>query len=489
MLNEDVIYLIMPARFGGINGIRERLPYLADLGVTALWLTPVFKSSSYHGYDITDYYDVDPRYGTIEDYKALVREAHSYGLKIILDIVLNHCGIEHPWCTDPKYKDFFNTLPAKVAGGPNSSLLTLNSSLTNYRLTTVVDPYASDYDRRQTIEGAFTRKMPDLNIRNPKLLKYFTDCTQWWIEYTHIDGIRIDTFPYADREAMETYLNILHTRYPDLHIIGETWVTDTPFIASMQQGELDSPMDFALFSAFGYAKHEETKEVWSGLNRIYNTLCYDYLYKNPAKVMAFLDNHDVSRFLEDNYNYQRIKALKQSLAILLTLPRIPQIYYGTEILMGGTTEKSDNKVRKPFPKRCLTAEGRTPDENDMHRYVRRLLQWRKANSRLIAYGTMKQFIPYKGIYVYERKLEDSSCLIIANGNNKSALWTPERYAEVIGTAAGGTDIISGRTVSLTKPLRLSPRKVLVITVSGYSITYRSALPLSQSEATERTFKL
>ena len=470
MLNEDVIYLIMPARFGGINGIRERLPYLADLGVTALWLTPVFKSSSYHGYDITDYYDVDPRYGTIEDYKALVREAHSYGLKIILDIVLNHCGIEHPWCTDPKYKDFFNTLPAKVAGGPNSSLFTLNSSLTNYRLTTVVDPYASDYDRRQTIEGAFTRKMPDLNIRNPKLLKYFTDCTQWWIEYTHIDGIRIDTFPYADREAMEKYLKTLHIRYPDLHIIGETWVTDTPFIASMQQGELDSPMDFALFSAFGYAKHEETNEVWSGLNRIYNTLCYDYLYKNPAKVMAFLDNHDVNRFLEDYYPDSEkadsmLKSLKQSLAILLTLPRIPQIYYGTEILMGGTTEKSDSKVRKPFPKRCLTAEGRTPDENDMHRYVRRLLQWRKANSRLIAYGTMKQFLPHNGIYVYERKLEEQ-ILVIANGNNRTATFHPERYAEVIGTATSGTDIISGRTVSLTKPLRLSSRKVLVITVSG-----------------------
>ena len=463
MLNEDVIYLIMPARFGGINGIRERLPYLADLGVTALWLTPVFKSSSYHGYDITDYYDVDPRYGTIEDYKALVREAHSYGLKIILDIVLNHCGIEHPWCTDPKYKDFFNTLPS-LLHFPSSLL-----HLTNYRLTTVVDPYASDYDRRQTIEGAFTRKMPDLNIRNPKLLKYFTDCTQWWIEYTHIDGIRIDTFPYADREAMEKYLNTLHTRYPDLHIIGETWVTDTPFIASMQQGGLDSPMDFALFSAFGYAKHEDTDEVWSGLNRIYNTLCYDYLYKNPAKVMAFLDNHDVNRFLEDNYPDSEkadsmLKALKQSLAILLTLPRIPQIFYGTEVLMGGTTEKSDSKVRKPFPKRCLTAEGRTPDENDMHRYVRRLLQWRKANSRLIAYGTMKQFIPYKGIYVYERKL-DERILVIANGNNRIATFHPERYAEVIGTATSGTDIISGRAISLTKPLRLSSRKVLIVEVN------------------------
>lgn len=472
MLNEDVIYLIMPARFGGINGIRERLPYLADLGVTALWLTPVFKSSSYHGYDITDYYDVDPRYGTIEDYKALVREAHSYGLKIILDIVLNHCGIQHPWCTNPKYKNFFNTLPSPLGRGRG-----LGSLITNYRLTTVIDPYAADYDRRQTIEGAFTQKMPDLNIRNPKLLKYFTDCTQWWIDNTGIDAIRIDTFPYSDRAAMEKYLHAIHAKNPDFHTIGETWVTDTPFIASMQQGGLDSPMDFALFSAFGYAKHEETDAPWSGLNRIYNTLCYDYLYKNPAQVMAFLDNHDVSRFLEDYYPDTEkadamLKALKMSLAILLTLPRIPQIYYGTEILMSGTTEKSDSKVRKPFPKRCLTAEGRTPDENDMHRYVRRLLQWRKANSKLIAYGTMKQFLPHRGIYVYERRLNADACLVIANDSNKSALWTPERYAEVIGTHHEGRDIISGRTVSLTKPLRLSPRKIMIISLSNAQATAR-----------------
>jgi glycosidase len=185
-------------------------------------------------------------------------------------------------------------------------------------------------------------------------------------------------------------------------------------------------------------------------------------------VMAFLDNHDVSRFIEDIYPYSPnapmiLKALKASLAILLTLPRIPQIYYGTEVLMGGTTEKSDSNVRKHFPKRCLTAEDRTPDENDMHRYVRRLLHWRKANSRLIAYGSMKQFIPYKGIYVYERGLEKSSCLVIANGNNGSALFHPERYAEVIGTHREGRDIISGRKVSLTKPFRLSARKVIILT--------------------------
>ena len=453
MLNEDVIYLIMPARYGGINGIRKRLDYLADLGVTALWLTPVFKSMSYHGYNITDYYDIDKRYGTIDDYKALVQEAHEHGLKIIMDIVLNHCGIEHPWYSNPPEKDWFN----------NSD----TQAITNYRLTTVVDPYASEYDKRQTVDGWFVRSMPDLNLKNPHLLEYFIKCTDWWIENTGIDGIRMDTFPYADKDAMTTWLQEVHSRHPNINVIGETWVCDTPFSASMQQSGLDIPMDFALFTAFGYAKHEETHEVWSGLNRIYNTLCYDYLYKNPAMVMAFLDNHDVNRYIEDIYPYSpnapmMLKTLKASLAILLTLPRIPQIYYGTEVLMGGIIDKSDSKVRKPFPKRCLTREGCTADENDMHRYLRRILHWRKENSRLIAYGSMKQFIPYRGIYVYERRLGENSCLVIANGNNGSALFSPARYAEVIGSHCEGRDIISGRTVSLTKSFRLSARKVMII---------------------------
>ena len=370
-----------------------------------------------------------------------------------MDIVLNHCGIEHPWYSNPPEKDWFN----------NSD----TQAITNYRLTTVVDPYASEYDKRQTVDGWFVRSMPDLNLKNPHLLEYFIKCTDWWIENTGIDGIRMDTFPYANKDAMTTWLQEVHSRHPNINVIGETWVCDTPFSASMQQSGLDIPMDFALFTAFGYAKHEETHEVWSGLNRIYNTLCYDYLYKNPAMVMAFLDNHDVNRYIEDIYPYSpnapmMLKTLKASLAILLTLPRIPQIYYGTEVLMGGIIDKSDSKVRKPFPKRCLTREGRTADENDMHRYLRRILHWRKENSRLIAYGSMKQFIPYRGIYVYERRLGENSCLVIANGNNGSALFSPARYAEVIGSHREGRDIISGRTVSLTKPFRLSARKVMII---------------------------
>ncbi len=458
MLNEDVIYLIMPARYGGINGVRKRLSYLTDLGITALWLTPVFKSMSYHGYDITDYYAVDKRYGTIDEYKALVEEAHERGLKVIMDIVFNHCGIHHPWFSNPPGKEWFNGYDDK------------KPLLTNYRLTPTTDPYASDYDKRKTIEGWFVKSMPDLNLRNKKLQNYFFKCTEWWIDTCNIDGIRIDTFPYTDRNSIESLMQKLHSAHPDFHIIGETWVTQPAFTAKMQEGELDSPMDFALFEAFGYAKHENTDKEWSGLNRIYNVLCYDYLYKKPASVMAFLDNHDVNRFLEDAEGEKLaslIRSLKMSLAIMLTLPRIPQIYYGTEILMSGTTERSDRDVRKVFPERCTTRNGRTKEENDMFNFLRKILHWRKENSQLIAYGTMKHFIPFKGIYVYERSLPTKdgviSCLIIANGNDKSSTFNPDRYSEVIGSRKNGRDIISGRSFSLTKTIRLSPRKVLILT--------------------------
>ena len=465
MLNEDVIYLIMPHAYGGINGVRQRLGYLSDLGVTALWLTPVMRSMSYHGYDITDYYDVDPRYGTLSDYKALVKEAHEHGIKVIMDMVFNHCGSEHPWFRMPPEKDWFN--------GHDNGLISKPSMLTNYRLTTMVDPYASDYDKRQTVEGWFVKTMPDLNLRNKNLQKYFLRCTLWWIKQTGIDGIRMDTFPYADREAMEKWMKAVHKRHPDFHIIGETWVTMPPFSAKMQEGELDSPMDFALFEAFNYAKHEETLEPWSGLNRIYNVLCYDYLYPQPSRVMAFLDNHDVSRFAGDGKPFStkvsNISVIMQMLAILLTIPRIPQIYYGTEVMMTGTTEKTDRNVRRNFPKRCLKQSARTPVEEEMHSFLSQLLAWRKGNSRLITEGQMTQFLPFKGVYVYARTLKEKksngSCsrvVVIANGNNSPATFRPERYMEVLGDVKEARDILSSKRISLTKPLRLQPRQTMIL---------------------------
>lgn len=464
----DTIYLIMPDRFntdargnkkkgylgGTINSITEQLEYLDELGVTALWLTPVTQSTSFHGYDTTDYYSINTHFGTLDDYISLIEQAHSRGIKVIKDIVFNHSGIKHPWISTPPEKDWYNNPDGAV--------------ISNYRLTPTIDPYAADIDKRQTVEGWFVKSMPDLNMRNKRLLKYLTQCTMWWIETADIDGIRMDTFPYSDAEAMQTWLNTIHKEYPWIRVIGETWVCNPAFTAKMQEGALDSSMDFALFEAFNYAKHEESNEWWSGLNRIYNTLCYDYLYQNPLMTMAFLDNHDTSRFMEKDSSEKRIQRLKVALAILLTIPRIPQIYYGTELLMGGTTEGGDDNVRRPMQsiaknKNCniFSHDGRSEEQEGMFRYVSRLLQWRKGNTT-ISKGKTKQFIPYNGIYVLARQEDANTVLLIANGNNKSSVFNPERYAEVICSTTKARDIICGREIDLSKPLRMKPDRVMIL---------------------------
>lgn len=477
----DVIYLLMPDRIatkqttpvvdqmyhgGNINGIRRHLDYYADLGVTALWLTPVINNTPpaspnnqtakpynrkttkqpYHGYSITDFYSIEPQFGTFEDYQHLVEEAHSKGLKIIKDFVFNHCSIHHPWIANPPEADWINHPDGKL--------------ITNYRLTPTIDPYASAIDKQQTIEGWFVSSMPDLNLSNKHLQRYLSQCAIWWIETTGIDGIRMDTYPYSDADAMEHCLKDIHMEYPHFHIVGETWVCNSAFTAHMQQGELDSSMDFALYEAFSYAKHEDSNEWWSGMNRIYNTLCYDYLYKDAAMTLAFLDNHDVSRFIEDKPSTQVINRMKCALALLLTLPRVPQLYYGTELLFSGSTSISDAYVRQDFHEDLFYARKRTARQNDMHRFLRTLLRWRKENP-VIAYGSTTQFMPHNGIYVIARTNPTKTVLTIVNGNNTPATLDICRYSEVLPPHPTFRNVLTGRQLSLTNK-RLTPNQVLVL---------------------------
>lgn len=516
---KDVVYLLMPDRFarsaaaaradtpadvksrewrricpsgragGDIRGVTEKLPYLHDLGVTALWLTPVLQNnmpetqrlSSYHGYAITDYYAIDSRFGTLSDYVEMVQEAHRRGLKVVMDMVFNHCGSAHPWLAQPPMADWFNHREwlgdADVTGG---LLPPVNEKYlqTNYRLTPTVDPYAADVDRRQTVEGWFVKTMPDLNLRNPHLLRYLTQTTLWWIETAGIDAIRMDTFPYADKDAMQQWLRDLHREYPWFKVVGETWVSDTAFSAKWQEGELDSTMDFALFEALNHSKREDSEEPWSGMNRVHSVLSYDFLYEDPQMVLTFLDNHDVNRFLEDfdsrspKERKELTESLKRALAILLTVPRIPQLYYGTEVLMSGTTQKNDGYVRLPFPggmpgdrHDAFTASGRTAEENEMHRWLSRLLKWRKG-CEAVHSGRTKQFLPHLGVYVLVRQTAEETVMTIVNGCNHAATFSPQHYEEVLRGRKTARNVLTNRDIQLTKPIRLTARKVLIIEIKN-----------------------
>ena len=519
----DVLYLVMPDRFaqgldhsrpiagmnsyredrsqpslrhgGDMEGIRQHLDYFTDLGVTALWFTPVLENNSpdsdngystYHGYATTDYYRVDPRFGTNDDYRRLIDDCHKRGLKVVMDMIFNHCGFEHPWVSDMPSKDWLNHpewLTEKQSGRDPMTGFTANSDgsepaksaylQTSYKLTPVLDPYASEVDLRETTEGWFVPSMPDLNQHNPHLMRYLIQNSKWWIETAGIDGIRMDTYPYAFGEPMAEWMRELNEEYPNFNTVGETWVTEPAYTAAWQRdsrlsalnSQLKSVMDFSFFDKLSQARNEETDGWWQGMNRLYNSFVYDYLYPNPNSVLAFIENHDTDRFLG---NGRDSLMLKQALALLLTVRRIPQLYYGTEIMMNGTKEVTDGNVRKDFPggfpgdtHNAFTREGRTQAEQQMFGWLSRLLHWRQGN-QVITRGTMKQFIPYNGVYVIARQLDARTVLTVLNGTTKAATMSVSRYAEVIGSTARAKDILTGRYYDLTKDLQLKPRQSLVL---------------------------
>lgn len=493
--NADVLYMLMPDRFadgnvknnvvkgmldqrcvrtepslrhgGDLEGIRQHLDYFNELGVTTLWFTPVLENdmpsggghSSYHGYATTDYYKVDPRFGTNEDYRRLVDEAHQEGLKVVMDMIFNHCGSSHPWQINPPASDWFNQ--------PNYGLQT------SFKLTPCVDPYASEIDKRETEEGWFVSSMPDLNQNNPHVATYLIQNSIWWVETVGINGIRMDTYPYAYAAPMARWMKQLNEEYPNFNTVGETWVTQPAYTAAWQKdsrlvkqnSNLKTVMDFAFYEAMDSCKHETTDDWWRGFNRVYNTFVYDYLYTDVNHVMAFIENHDTDRFLGEGKDVNR---LKQGLALLLTIKRIPQLYYGTEVLMNGVKKVTDGNVRKDFmggfpgdERNCFTADGRTAAENEMFGWLSRLLHWRKGND-VIVNGTQTQFCPHNGVYVIARRHEGKTVMLMLNGLDKENKVDVKRYAELIGTTAEASNVLTGEKINLTTDIPIPTHGTLLI---------------------------
>ena len=509
--NADVLYMLMPDRFangnpandrvkgmrsqvcdrnkpsyrhgGDLEGIRQHLDYLTDLGVTALWFTPVLENDSpespwndtYHGYATTNYYRVDPRFGTNDDYRRLVDEAHSKGLKVVMDMIFNHCGFEHPWVADMPSNDWFNTHEWLKESNGTSDTRGTNFLRTSYKLAPVLDPYASKVDKKETVEGWFVSTMPDLNQNNPHVMNYLIQNSIWWIETVGIDGIRMDTYPYAFAGPMARWMKTIDEEYPNFNVVGETWFEEPPYTAAWQRDSkiakensyLKTVMDFSFYACMDSARIEQTDNQWRGFNRVYNSLVFDYLYPNPSSVMAFIENHDTDRYLKDGKDDL---TLKQALALLLTINRIPQLYYGTEVLMNGTKHVTDGNVRKDFPggfpgdtHNAFTEQGRTKEENDMYNWLRALLHWRKgAGNDVITKGKQTQFLPHNGIYVVARQYEGKTVMTIVNGTNENVTMPVKRYAEIIGNALTARDIPTSNHVSLVSDIILTPRQTLIL---------------------------
>lgn len=492
---EDVLYLIMPDRFangnqendiikgmkesttdrnnlyarhgGDLQGIANHLTYISDLGATAIWLSPTqendMKEGSYHGYAITDYYQIDRRFGTNQEFKELVKQAHSQGLKVVMDMIFNHCGNENYLFADKPSKEWFN--------------FSSNYVQTSFKTANVMDIHASNYERRIATDGWFASVMPDFNQRNRHVARYLIQNSIWWIEYAGINGIRQDTHPYADFDFMSQWCKEVNEEYPYFNIVGETWLNSNVQIAYWQKDSkiaapknsyLPTVMDFPLQGLMNQAFDEETGEWGGGLYRLYDYLSQDLVYANPMGLLTFLDNHDTSRFASDKDKANNLTRYKQALAFMLTTRGIPQIYYGTEILMSGNKGNGDGALRRDFPGgwkgdeiNAFSEKGHTALQNEAFNYTRKLLQWRKGNLA-VTKGNMKHFSIRQGVYVYQREYNGQSVVVFMNGTNSSQELELTPYREVLPSDSS-TDLLSEKTIKLTDKLSLNPRETLILT--------------------------
>lgn len=491
---QDVLYLIMPDRFangdpsndvvegmlenkvdrneqyarhgGDLKGIEDHLDYIADLGITAIWLNPTQENDmpdgSYHGYAITDYYQIDRRFGNNGEFKQLVDKAHAKGLKVVMDMIFNHCGSENYLFKDRPSDDWFNFKSHFVP--------------TSYKTASVQDIHAADYERKIATDGWFTQVMPDLNQRNRHVARYLIQSSIWWIEFAGINGIRQDTHPYADFDFMAEWCKEVLEEYPNFNIVGETWLNSNVLVSFWQKdsklaaprnSNLPTVMDFPLQGLMNKAFDEETTDWAGGLYWLYDYITQDLVYANPMNLLTFLDNHDTSRFYTREEQTKNLTRYKQALLYLLTTRGIPQIYYGTEILMPGDKGEGDGTLRRDFPggwtgdkTNCFTREGRTKLQNEAFDYTRKLLNWRKGNEA-VGKGTLKHFSIANGTYVYERKYGNQSAVIIMNGTDKPQELDLTPYKEILPKAQA-TDVLSGKTINLKGKLSLKQRESLLL---------------------------
>lgn len=470
----DVVYLITPDRFadsesvpyetentvnehdpsdpamrhgGDLPGITNRLDYLADLGITTIWLNPVLENrgvDSYHGYKTTDFYRIDPRLGTNEDYRTLVEEAHKRGLKVIFDHVSNHIGLQHPWMDD---------LPRErwVHGSEDD-----HASEAHYMMAPT-DPYAEAEATELLRTFWFVETMPDLNQHDPLLATYLIQNTLWWIETTGLDGIREDTYPYAHPDFMARWAEAIRDEYPNFSIVGEIWNLNPAFLALYQE---DSPMpqayDTNLPSVMDFALSQAMRNYLNGsgaLSDVYEVLAQDFGYADPTQLMTFVDNHDMTRgIFEAEGDTQK---LKQMLTLLLTTPRIPQILYGTELnLMGGERHV---EIREPMPggfpedtRNAFTEAGRTVSEQDMFAFLRHLLHLRQDEPAMRT-GTMTHYQPTYGnnVYRYTRTHEGDTLIVLLNGHDESRAVSIADMVDAPAAALRLTDLLSNALVSIS----------------------------------------
>jgi glycosidase len=492
----DVVYLLMPDRFangdpsndnvdsqpekanrtidygrhgGDIKGIIDHLDYIKQLGATAIWSTPLLENNynkyTYHGYAISDFYQIDPRYGSNDDYARMVDAAHQKGLKIIMDMVSNHGGIWAWWMKDLPMADWIHQWPTFTRS--------------NHKAITTKDIHAAQCDVKLDQEGWFDVTMPDMNQNNPYFWTYYIQNNIWWIEFASLDGIRMDTYPYNDRNAMAKWAKAIMDEYPKFNITGETWLHNSEDIAFWQKdavnslhynSQLPTPMDFVMNDALAVCFNEQGNG-WNeqGMSRLYNDISKDYLFANPNNLLIFAENHDTQRY--NNTLKGDLAKYKMAMSFLMTTRGIPQIYYGSEIGMTGDKNKGDGDIRRDFPGgwsgdsiNAFIPQARTSFQNSYYDFTAKLLNWRK-DKDVIHSGKLIHYVPENDTYIYFRYNDKETVMVVLNNNDSAQTLKTDRFSEMMGNYTSGKEVISGKTYTDLKSLEVPAKSALILELS------------------------
>lgn len=491
--SSDLMYLIMPDRFangnpgndnlnmaekadrnnpngrhgGDIEGIIKNLDYLQNLGVTAIWNTPVCEDNhprgSYHGYAQTDVYKIDPRYGSNENYLRLSAELKKRDMKLVMDYVTNHWGSEHWMYKDLPTYEWVHQFPGYAQS--------------NYRMSTQFDTNASKIDKRYCVDGWFVESMPDLNQSNPLVLKYLAQNAIWWIEYADLDGFRVDTYSYNDKEGIAKWTKAITDEYPYFNIVGEVWMNDQAQMAYWQKDSkvaaiqsynsyLPSVMDFTLMDAVAGAFNEDKPDWSKGMQKVYDNFTNDFLYPDINNILVFAENHDTGR-LNQNYGGDFNK-YRMAMTLIATVRGIPQIYYGSEIGMAGDKGKGDGDIRRDMPggwagdaNSVFTAAGRDAKQKQFYDFSSKLFIWRKGKE-VIHTGKTLHYLPWDNVYVYFRYNDKETVMVVINNSAEAKTFKTDRFAEGIKTFKTGIDVLTGKSVTLANDITMEPKSVMVL---------------------------
>ena len=495
--SEDVICLITPDRFangdpsndvvkgmreqkiarnepggrhgGDIRGLIDNLDYFSKMGYTAIWPQPLMENNmaaySYHGYSITDHYKVDPRFGTLEEYKELSQKAKARGIKIIYDAVLNHIGAKHWWMEDLPFKDWINYADSMI--------------ITSHVRTVNQDPNASKYDRELMTRGWFVESMPDLNGANSFLSEYMIQNNIWLIETLELGGIRLDTYGYSIKPFLNDWSCRIMNEYPNFNLVGEEWSLNPLITSYWQKGKVNSDtnasclgsvMDFPLQSALVEALKQKDRTIWGkGMNIVYEALANDFVYANPNSILVFGDNHDMDRVYTQLGN--DLPLTQMAITLLLTVRGIPQLYYGTEVLLQNTENPGNHGyIRTDMPggwtgdvANAFTGKGLSNDQLSMQRYTQGLLQWRK-NNKIITSGKTLHFAPFNDVYVYFRYIGTEKVMVVLNRNEKAVTIDPVRFQEILLGNKNGKNVLTNELVNIDKPFQVAAKSALVLEI-------------------------